>query len=89
MIAALIIIIIFISTVSSYMEVVPLIELTDVTYSKIVASEHIWLIMFYAPWCHHCKKLRPLFEKLPALRLSLKIRYGVIDATVHTDSATK
>jgi thiol-disulfide isomerase/thioredoxin len=89
MITALIIII-FISTVSSYVEVVPLIELTDATYSKLVASEHIiWLIMFYAPWCHHCKKIRPLFEKLPALSLSHKIRYGVIDATVHTDSATK
>ena len=87
-ITALINIIVFISTVSSYMEVVPLIELTDATYSKLV-GEHIWLIMFYAPWCHHCKKIRPSFEKLPALRLSHKIRYGLIDATVHTDSATK
>ena len=88
-ITALINIIVFISTVSSYMEVVPMIELTDATYSKLVESEHIWLIMFYAPWCHHCKKIRPSIEELPALRLSHKIRYGLIDATVHTDSATK
>lgn len=89
MIVALISTIVFISNVYSYEEVEPLLEITDATYPKLVASEHIWLIMFYAPWCHHCKKIRPSFEKLPALRLSRKIRYGLIDATVHTDSATK
>ena len=67
-----------------------LVEITDATYySTLVATENIWLIMFYAPWCHHCKKIRPSFEKLSALSLSPKIRYGVIDATVNTESATK
>ena len=66
-----------------------LVEITDATYSTLVATENIWLIMFYAPWCHHCKKIRPSFEKLSTLSLSPKIRYGVIDATVNTESTTK
>ena len=31
---------------------------------KVIKSNNIWLILFYAPWCGHCKAFHPQFEKL-------------------------
>eukprot|EP00961_Rhodomonas_salina_P228892 3093677-Rhodomonas_salina.2 len=29
-------------------------------------AKHTWLVEFYAPWCGHCQKLKPTWEKMPA-----------------------
>ena len=31
---------------------------------KVIKSNNIWLILFYAPWCGHCREFHPEFEKL-------------------------
>ncbi|RZC35474.1 Thioredoxin domain containing protein [Asbolus verrucosus] len=38
-------------------------ELNDNDFDKEIAQHGIAVVMFYAPWCGHCKKLKPEYEK--------------------------
>uniref|UniRef100_A0A1B6CLZ3 Protein disulfide-isomerase n=1 Tax=Clastoptera arizonana TaxID=38151 RepID=A0A1B6CLZ3_9HEMI len=38
-------------------------ELTDNDFSSITSQHETMLIMFFAPWCGHCKKIKPEFER--------------------------
>jgi len=44
-------------------------------------SDDFWLVEFYAPWCGHCKKLLPEFEKA-SKALKGKAKLGKVDCTV-------
>ena len=39
------------------------VKLTEENFDGQFASKD-WLIKFYAPWCHHCKTLKPIFQQL-------------------------
>lgn len=43
------------------------IELTDSNFeSMVLNSDDIWLVEFFAPWCGHCKNLKPHWEQAAA-----------------------
>ncbi|XP_055606688.1 protein disulfide-isomerase A3 [Uranotaenia lowii] len=42
-------------------------QLTDSDFSTRVGETETTLVMFYAPWCGHCKKLKPEYAKAAEL----------------------
>ncbi|KAK9702113.1 Thioredoxin [Popillia japonica] len=38
-------------------------EYTDANFKNEIINHQTALVMFYAPWCGHCQKLKPEFEK--------------------------
>ncbi|OQR83562.1 thioredoxin-like protein [Achlya hypogyna] len=58
--------------------------LTTTSFDELVHDKsEPWLLKFYAPWCGHCKRLAPVWDKLSA---SLKdsgssVKVGKVDCT--------
>ncbi|XP_060073857.1 protein disulfide-isomerase A4-like [Ylistrum balloti] len=67
------------------------VTVTTDTFQDFIDSADLVLLEFYAPWCGHCKKLAPEYEKA-AKRLAAidePIPLGKVDATVETELATR
>ncbi|XP_008543798.1 protein disulfide-isomerase A6 homolog [Microplitis demolitor] len=59
------------------------VELTPNNFDKLVTnSDYIWVVEFYAPWCGHCKNLKPEYEKA-AKALKGIIKVGAVDVDEH------
>ncbi|PWY87004.1 PDI related protein A [Aspergillus heteromorphus CBS 117.55] len=42
----------------------PVLQVTGKNYDQLIAnSNHTSIVEFYAPWCGHCKNLKPAYEK--------------------------
>jgi len=47
-----------------------------------------WFIEFYAPWCGHCKSLKPTWEDL-AYKLLGEVNVAAVDGTAESDLAKR
>ena len=55
-----------------------------------VTADATWFVVFYAPWCAHCKTLEPVYKKAAAqlgAALNGKVRLGKVDATTSATTA--
>jgi len=67
-------------------------ELTALNFEKAMQPGSSWLVLFYAPWCGHCKKLAPAYEKLAEhyhRATPQFVHIGRVDATQHSNLATQ
>ncbi|PRP79724.1 putative protein disulfide-isomerase [Planoprotostelium fungivorum] len=60
----------------------PVVTLTEENFDDLT-SDGNWFIDLYAPWCGHCKRLDPIWERL-AHELEGEVHLGKIDATEHS-----
>uniref|UniRef100_A0A1A8KN49 Protein disulfide-isomerase n=1 Tax=Nothobranchius kuhntae TaxID=321403 RepID=A0A1A8KN49_NOTKU len=58
-------------------------ELGDADFDYLATEHETMLVKFYAPWCGHCKKLAPEFQKA-ARRLKGSVQFAKVDCTAHT-----
>ena len=60
-------------------------ELTPKDFKKtVVDGKDVWIVLFYAPWCGHCKAIFPEWRKMAeALHPSVKV--AQVDADAHKD----
>ncbi|KAL7381979.1 hypothetical protein ABVT39_014540 [Epinephelus coioides] len=63
-------------------------ELGDTDFDYLATGHETMLVKFYAPWCGHCKKLSPEFEKA-ATRLKGTVQLAKVDCTAHSETCAR
>lgn len=56
-------------------------ELTAVNFTLTINNAKLILIYFYAPWCGHCRRMSPEFERAARRLKEYGIPLGKVDAT--------
>ena len=59
------------------------VHLTDDNFDTFIAEESSVLVMFYAPWCGHCKRMKPEFVKAAEAMVTIGVngKLAAVDAT--------
>ncbi|KAI8555588.1 hypothetical protein RHMOL_Rhmol05G0184400 [Rhododendron molle] len=64
--------------------------LTEDNFDKEVGQDRGALVEFYAPWCGHCKKLAPEYEKLgESFEKAKSVLIGKVDCDEHKSVCSK
>ncbi|XP_023938732.2 protein disulfide-isomerase A5 [Bicyclus anynana] len=66
-------------------------HLTGDIFDSVLAKADHALVVFYAPWCGHCKRIKPEFEKAAAKIKEQKINalLAAVDATKEPELASR
>ncbi|VDP87668.1 unnamed protein product [Echinostoma caproni] len=66
-------------------------ELTKDGFDSKVSEVEYTLVMFYAPWCGHCKHLKPHFEEASKLlaNAASNVRLARLDCTEHGEKCSE
>ncbi|XP_072930576.1 protein disulfide-isomerase A5 [Epargyreus clarus] len=66
-------------------------HLTGENFDTVISKAENALVVFYAPWCGHCKRIKPELESA-AIRIKEEKTNGIlaaVDATKHPDLASR
>eukprot|EP00927_Polykrikos_kofoidii_P005625 TRINITY_DN1222_c0_g4_i1.p1 TRINITY_DN1222_c0_g4~~TRINITY_DN1222_c0_g4_i1.p1 ORF type:complete len:478 (+),score=100.81 TRINITY_DN1222_c0_g4_i1:70-1503(+) len=58
-------------------------------FSKHLTNNKYVLVNFYAPWCGHCKKLVPEFERAASVLKAKSVSLAMVDATTEKELSSK
>eukprot|EP00899_Mesostigma_viride_P019975 jgi/Mesvir1/2797/Mv18690-RA.1 len=57
------------------------VDLTSKNWNEMINGSQSWIIMVYAPWCGHCKKMMPVLDALAKSIRHQRVRVAKLDAT--------
>jgi len=65
-------------------------HLDDDNFQKSLKNKKHAVVMFYAPWCGHCKAFKPGYqEAAEELKDNKKVRLAAVDCTINTKTASE
>ncbi|XP_065090794.1 protein disulfide-isomerase A5 [Ochlerotatus camptorhynchus] len=68
-----------------------IIIMSDKNADDVLQNEDRLLVMFYAPWCGHCKRMKPDFAEVANLLVKNGVpgKVAAVDCTEHTKTAER
>jgi protein disulfide-isomerase A1 len=62
------------------------VQLTDANFKEFIQENPLTLVKFYAPWCGHCKQMKPAYIEAASLLLKEKIPIAELDCIAQAET---